>query len=59
MKSSVLKMTKTAVATIMSKTTVGMKVVNIKRQGRKEKRNAPFHLKLAEGVSYNLPPVLS
>ena len=43
----------------MSKTTVGMKVVNIKRQGRKEKRNAPFHLKLAEGVSYNLPPVLS
>ena len=46
-----------AVATIISKTIVGMKVVNIKRQGRKKRRN--FHLKLVEGVSYNLPPVLS
>ena len=51
-------MTSTEVATIMSKTIVGIKVVNIKRQGRKEKRNASFHLKLVEGVSYNLPSVL-
>ena len=41
------KMTAAIEATKITKTTVGIKVVNIKWQGIKEKKNAPFHLSIS------------
>ena len=40
-------MSQTTAATEISKTTKGTEVANIKQQGRKERKNTPFHLSIS------------